>query len=49
MDNLDYLFWAHSFFWVLIFGYIFNISMKNKRLSNELEALRSNSEEESGN
>ena len=49
MDNLDYLFWAHSFFWVLIFGYIFNLLMKSKKLSNELEALRSNSEEGSGN
>lgn len=41
MKNMDYLFWSHALFWVFIFGYIFNLLLKNSRLSRELTALES--------
>jgi len=38
--NLDYLFWSHTIFWILIFGYTLNLILKNKRLSREIELLK---------
>jgi len=39
-SNLDYLFWSHTIFWILIFGYTLNLILKNKRLSREIELLK---------
>ncbi|MCH8029408.1 MAG: CcmD family protein [Candidatus Dadabacteria bacterium] len=37
---MEYLFWGHTIFWVLIFGYIYSLGVKNKRLLRELKALK---------
>ncbi len=41
MNYLEYLFAAYTIFWLVIFGYIFNISRKQKALEQELDALKS--------
>ena len=41
MDNLDYLFAAFTFVWVVIFGYILFLAQKQKKLQHEIEELES--------
>lgn len=35
-----YLFAAYAVFWALTFAYVFSINSRQKRLQNEIEALR---------
>ena len=41
-----YLFAAYTVFWALTFVYIFTIASRQKRLENQIEALRSALERE---
>jgi CcmD family protein len=40
MKNLSYLFAAYTIIWVVIFGYILNLSRKNRELGREIGALK---------
>ena len=37
---MSYLFAAYSVVWILLFGYVFSISSKQKKLETEMETLR---------
>ncbi len=37
---MSYLFAAYSVVWILLFGYVYSISGKQKRLETELDTLR---------
>ncbi|MGB3903850.1 MAG: CcmD family protein [Anaerolineae bacterium] len=37
---MGYLFAAYAVFWGLTFAYVFTIASRQKRLENEIEALR---------
>lgn len=39
MDNLDYLFAAFAFVWIVIFGYILLLSMRQRQLRTEVSIL----------
>ena len=41
-----YLFAAYAVFWVLTFVYVFTIASRQKRLENQIEALRSSLDRE---
>ena len=38
--GLKHLFYAFAFVWVLLFGYVLNLALRQKRLADELEALK---------
>ncbi len=40
MKNLDFLFAAYSVIWFLFFGYMVSLSSRQKKLSQEIEALK---------
>jgi CcmD family protein len=40
MKNLDFLFAAYSVVWLLFFGYMASISSRQKKLTQEIEALK---------
>jgi len=40
MKNLGFLFAAYSAIWVLLFGYIWTLSRRNRSLEREIEELR---------
>jgi CcmD family protein len=37
---MSYLFAAYAVFWALTFAYVFSIASRQKRLENEIKALR---------
>jgi CcmD family protein len=39
-QNLGYLFWAYTFFWALVAGYLVLITRRMARLKREIELLR---------
>jgi CcmD family protein len=39
MDNLGYLFAAYTAIWIVVFGYVFYLQRKQKRLQKQIEAL----------
>ena len=39
MDNLSYLFAAYTVIWVAVFGYIFLLHQKHRRLQRQIELL----------
>ena len=39
MENLNYLFAAFTIVWVIIFGFVFNMSRKQRQLQREIKAL----------
>ncbi len=39
MENLEYLFAAYTLIWSLIFGYIFTLYRRQKRLEEDLKHL----------
>ena len=39
MDDLEYLFAAFTAVWVVIFGYILQLSLKQRRLQREIESI----------
>ena len=41
MQNLGYLFWAYTFFWVLLGGYLVILAGRLRRVSRELDEIRS--------
>ena len=41
MENLSYLFAVFTIVWVLIFGYIFSLSRKQRHLQHEIDMLKS--------
>lgn len=47
MENLSYLFAAFSFFWVILFYYVFRMNRKQKSLQDEIEQVRRILEEKS--
>lgn len=40
MQNLDYLFAAYTVVWLLIFGYMWSVSKRQKNVENELKMLK---------
>ncbi len=38
--GLKHLFWAFALFWLLHAGYLLNLSFRQKRLADELRALK---------
>ncbi|HKZ51974.1 MAG TPA: CcmD family protein [Candidatus Acidoferrales bacterium] len=38
--GLKHFFYAYSLVWFLLFGYLLNLGLRQKRLSEELRALR---------
>lgn len=40
MDNLSYLFAAYTIVWAVIFGYVFFIHQKHRRLEREIDLLK---------
>jgi CcmD family protein len=39
-QNLGYLFWAYTFIWALLAGYLFILAGRMRRLRRELDELR---------
>ncbi|MCH7760451.1 CcmD family protein [candidate division TA06 bacterium] len=37
---MKYLFLAYTIFWIFLFGYLFRLSRKQKRLEKEIENLK---------
>ena len=40
MENLSYLFAAYTAIWLVIFGYLFSLSRRQRSLEREIESLR---------
>jgi CcmD family protein len=40
MKNLNFLFAAYAIVWLLIIGYLFSLSRRQKKLAREMEALK---------
>ena len=40
MDNLIYLFWGYTIFWIALFIYVWSLLKKSKELRREIEAFR---------
>ena len=40
MDNAGYIFAAYSIVWAVIFGYVFFIHMRHRKLQRELDSLK---------
>jgi CcmD family protein len=40
MENLSYLFAAYTIIWAVIFGYLYLIQRKQRRLDREIELLK---------
>jgi CcmD family protein len=40
MDNLIYLFWAYTIFWVAIFIYVWSLLKKSRELRRDIESFR---------
>jgi CcmD family protein len=41
---MKFLFLAYTIFWIFLFGFIFRLSNKQKKLKKEVENLKENSE-----
>jgi CcmD family protein len=39
-ENISYLFAAFAIVWVMLFGYIFTLSQRQKRLRREIDSLK---------
>ena len=46
MSNLEYLFAGYAVVWILLFGYMFSISRRQKGLEREIEMLKDLKKEE---
>ncbi len=46
MDNLNYLFAAYTIIWAVIFGYVFFIHQRHRRLQRELDLLKEDVDEQ---
>lgn len=40
MRSLSYLFMAYTIIWLVLFGYIYSLSRRNRSLRQELDALK---------
>lgn len=40
MKNLEFLFAAYSVVWLLFYGYLASVSSRQKKLAQEIEALK---------
>jgi CcmD family protein len=40
MDNLTYLFWGYTIFWVAIFIYAWSLLKKSRELRRDIESFR---------
>jgi CcmD family protein len=45
MENLSWLFWGYAAGWLLIFGYLFSISQKERTLRKKIAELQEAMEE----
>ena len=43
MKNLNFLFAAYAIVWLLIIGYLFSLSRRQKKLAQEIETVRQQS------
>jgi len=46
MDNLNYLFAAYTIIWAVIFGYVFFMHQRHRRLQRELDLLKEDVDEQ---
>ncbi|HEY49763.1 MAG TPA: CcmD family protein [Dehalococcoidia bacterium] len=46
MDNLSYLFAAYTVIWAVIFGYVFFVHQRHRRLRRELDTLKEDVEKQ---
>ena len=44
MNKLAFLFWAHAFFWIVLFLYLYGLTRKVERLRTDIDALKNSSE-----
>jgi len=40
MENLDYLFATYTVIWAVVFGYVFYLYRKQRKLRREMDSLR---------
>jgi len=40
MDNISYLFAAYTIIWAFVFGYVFYLHRKQRRLQREIDLLK---------
>jgi len=45
MENLGYLFAAYTIIWAVVFGYIFFMQRKQKKLQRQIDLLRKSVDE----
>jgi len=45
MENLGYLLAAYTIIWVIVFGYVFFMQRKQRRLQQQIDALRKSLDE----
>ncbi len=48
MDNLGYLFAAYTIIWALIFGYVFFLYYKQRKLRQQMDLLKDSKGEREG-
>ncbi len=49
MDNLNYLFAAYTVIWVAVFGYVFFLHLKHRRLQRQIELLEAEKDKQQTN
>ena len=44
MDNLDYLFMAFAIVWAAVFGYVFILSRRQRRVQREIDSIQASAD-----